>query len=448
MSELPSLLEAAAAIRRGELQPSDLVERCLAQVARLDAQVQAWVRVDAEGARAAARQLDAEATAGQFRGLLHGIPLGVKDIFDVAGWPTEAGAPLRKGRLADRDAPTVARLRAAGAILLGKTVTTEFASFDPPPTRNPWDLTRTPGGSSSGSAAAVASGMCLAALGSQTGGSITRPASYCGVAGVKPTYGRITAEGVVALAWSMDHPGALARTAGDCAAVLSAMADEATTDPWSAGAHETHFTALLNRAAPPRLGVLGGLFREQAGPVMAAAFEQALARLRSGGAELVPVEPPEQFADVTLQHRRIMAVEAAAYHREDFPARRSEYGPCIASLLDEAPRVAAVEYALARQRQLALRGQMHELARQFDALIMPATNITAPTAETTGDPLFNSPWSFVGLPIVSCTCGLADDGLPAAVQLAGPAFAERALFGVAAWCERQFGPPPWPALVQ
>src|SRR5579872_5026359 len=204
-----------------------VVEDCLAQIEAWEPRVHAWVSVDRTGALARARELDRELEDGKCRGPLHGIPVGIKDLVDIAGWPTLAGTSWLPNTPAASDAPIVARLRAAGAIILGKTVTTQFACFDPPPTRNPWNLDRTPGGSSSGSAAAVATGMCLGAIGSQTGGSITRPASFCGVAGCKPTFGTVPLDGVYPLAASLDHPGPLARTVDDLATVLAAIVDPA-----------------------------------------------------------------------------------------------------------------------------------------------------------------------------------------------------------------------------
>ncbi len=212
-----TIVEAAWALRQGAIRPLDLVESCLEQIQRYDRQVQAWVLVDESGARQAAVSAQQELEHGLDRGPLHGIPVGIKDIFDVAGWPTKAGSPLREGHRAHQDAPLVAALRQAGAILLGKTVTVEFACFDPSPTRNPWSprLSHTPGGSSSGSAAAVAIGMCLGALGTQTGGSLVRPAAYCGIATLKPTFGQLPLDGVVPVSWHLDHAGPMARCVED-----------------------------------------------------------------------------------------------------------------------------------------------------------------------------------------------------------------------------------------
>src|SRR6266851_5133320 len=214
---------AAEEIRQGKLSPVELLEACLQRIDRFEEKVRAWVLVDRDGARAVAKERELELHRGQWRGPLHGIPLGIKDIIDVFDWPTAAGSRLWQNSIARQDATVVRKLREAGAVLIGKTVTTQYASFDPPPTRNPWNLARTPGGSSSGSAAAIACGMCLGALGSQTGGSITRPASYCGVAGLKPTYGRVSTRGVVPLAPSMDHVGPMARCVHDLAILFQVI---------------------------------------------------------------------------------------------------------------------------------------------------------------------------------------------------------------------------------
>ena len=228
---LPTIFDAASAIRTGGLSPVELVAKCLEAIDRYEPRVRAWVLVDRAGARTEAERLEKAARRGEWRGPLHGIPLGIKDIIDVAGWPTAAGSRLWANQVAGRDAEVVARLLKAGAILLGKTVTTPYASFDPPPTRNPWNLERTPGGSSSGSAAAVACGMCLGALGSQTGGSLTRPASYCGVATCKPSFGAVSVDGVLPLSPSMDHVGPIARSVRDLAILLKVIRDAGSGGP-------------------------------------------------------------------------------------------------------------------------------------------------------------------------------------------------------------------------
>ena len=277
--------EAAAAMRARKTTPIDLVEVCLAQIDRWENKVHAWVFVDRDYARAEAKRLTDELTTGQNRGPLHGIPIGVKDIFDVFDWPTAAGSKLWEKSIARQDCEVVHRLRCAGAIFLGKTVTTQYASFDPPVTRNPWNLERTPGGSSSGSAAALATGMCLGALGSQTGGSITRPASYCGVAGLKPTYGRVPLAGILPLAWSMDHPGPMARCVKDLGLLLAAFAD-----PWRGGSSE--------KWATPRLVRARGLFKDLAEPSVLSAMDEVIRKLQPAAARIDESTLPAGFADV------------------------------------------------------------------------------------------------------------------------------------------------------
>jgi aspartyl-tRNA(Asn)/glutamyl-tRNA(Gln) amidotransferase subunit A len=436
MHPLPTLTEAAAGIAERRLRPLDLIERCLEQIARFDEQVHAWVVVDKEGARREAETLGREAKRGQFRGPLHGVPIGVKDIVDVAGWPTRAGSPIWEDRAPpEQDAPVVAALRRAGAIILGKTVTVEFACFDPSSTRNPWNLDHSPGGSSSGSAAAVALGMCLGAVGTQTGGSLVRPAAYCGIPAMKPTYGRLSAEGVIPVSYHLDHPGPMARCVDDLALMLRCMegakaAPAPASPPGSDG-----------EASPPKLGLVSQFFMDRADATVREATEAALGRLSEAGAEIERVRFRDGFLQVRAMHRRLMAVEAAAYHRVQFAKDRARYGPRIRELLDEGLAVSGVDYAeaLAWQRNFARRVEL--LLDGVDALVMPATDTPAPplSENTTGTPKFQAPWSCAGLPVVSIPCGLAPDGLPTALQLVAPRGADARLLEIVAWCERQIG---------
>ncbi len=428
----------AEQIRARQKSCVDVLEACLERIDRLEPRVQAWVRVDRAGARASARQLDDELAAGRWRGPLHGIPIGIKDIFDVRGMPTMAGWPLWADRVAAEDAPIVAQLRAAGAVIVGKTVTTQFASFDPPVTRNPWNLDRTPGGSSSGSAAAVACGMCLGAIGSQTGGSITRPASFCGVAGCKPSYGRLHVGGVVALAPSMDHPGPIARTVRDLALLLDAM----TTAPAierSAAPGETRPLADDLEDEPlqsPRLGRLRGLFDQMADEELRQAIDRALESCRGAGAEVQDAELPPSFDEVLHNHGVIMAVEAAAYHEERFREARHTLLPKISRLIAQGLDTPRAEYERCRQHQKRLAREMARCFEAADVLVTPATTSVAPDITSTGDPAFNSPWSYTGLPTVSLPIALSADKLPIAMQLIGRHGDEPRLFRVSAWCER------------
>jgi aspartyl-tRNA(Asn)/glutamyl-tRNA(Gln) amidotransferase subunit A len=402
----------------------DRLDACLALIDVWEPRVQAWVYVNREGARRQADMLDAELAADQHRGPLHGIPVGIKDIIDVAGLPTACGSVRWKGREAREDAPLVARLRKAGAIIVGKTVTTPYAWIDPPPTRNPWKLDRTPGGSSSGSAAALACGMVLGALGSQTGGSITRPASFCGVCGLKPTHGRLPVRGILPFATSLDHPGPMARTINDLSILWQALAGPDPRD-----------RRPLAPDAPIRLGRLRGFFDERAEPSMREALEGATDAIRSVGLTVVERDLPAPFESIHAEHRLIMAAEAAGVHEDWLREHPDDYPPRIRELIEEGLGIPAARYARARGRQQALIDSIGGLFEGIDALVTPAAIGPAPGPDTTGDPMMNSPWSYTGLPTVNFPIGLSPDGLPLGIQLVGDHFAEAQLLEIARRCE-------------
>jgi Asp-tRNA(Asn)/Glu-tRNA(Gln) amidotransferase A subunit family amidase len=441
LPEFPTIPQAAHDLREGLLTASDLVEHCLTRIEQLEPNIQAWVSVDAAGAEREAKRLDKLQLAGEELGPLHGIPLGIKDIIDVAGWPTKCGSPLREGHIAHRDAPVVASLRKAGAIILGKTVTTEWACFDPPPTRNPWNLNHTPGGSSSGSAAAVASEMCMAALGTQTGGSIIRPASFCGVSGLKPGFGELSMDGIAPVTMHLDHVGPIARRVSDLYAVWQALAADARgsmesmfSRRWADNDLETWIDAYgLNKT----LFVLEGPLLDHAEPEMRRCFEQALDRLKSS-VSMRPLALPDSFTNILTWHRRINVVEAAAYHRETFPSRRDQYGPNIASLLDEAQNISAIDYAEALIRREDLRNELARLLHSEEdtlgCLVMPSTIGPAPGLDSTGVPTFNAPWSYIGWPSLTIPCGLSATGLPIGLQFI--ALTVPQVFAMAGLCEK------------
>lgn len=419
------------ALREGRTSCVQVLKDCLEQVDEWEAKVQAWVLLDREQALEQALELDDELKAGNDRGPLHGIPIGIKDIIEVAGLPTACGTKRWSHRIADLDAEVVADLRRAGAVIMGKTVTTPYAWIDPPKTRNPWDLERTPGGSSSGSAAAVACGMCLGAIGSQTGGSITRPASFCGVAGMKPTHGLIPTAGVLPLAPSLDHVGPIARTVDDLRSLFHAIHHNQTPkNDDRAVPHE------LERA--PRLGRLLGFFDNEAQSVTRSAFNQACRFLEEGKATVIELPDPIDFEQVLKDHRRVMAAEAAATHSYSLDAEPDSYPPQITNLIVEGRSLSALAYLNAKNRAAVDRMMIMAalVSGELDALITPATIGPAPEASTTGNPAFNSPWSYTGLPTVSFPIGEAADGSPLAVQLTGWFLRDEELLGVARWCEQ------------
>ncbi len=422
------LTTSAKAIRDGKLTPCELVEQCLEKIDRYEDKVRAWVLIDREGARAEAKRLTAELKNGISRGPLHGIPIGIKDIIDVCGWPTAAGSKRWANRIAEDDAVVVKNLRQAGAIILGKTVTTAYASFDPSITRNPWDLSKTPGGSSSGSAAAVACGMCFGALGTQTGGSITRPASFCGVCSIKPTYGVISVEGVLPLAPSLDHVGVMAGCVEDLAILFEAMRTTSNST--------SRLAATGERPALPFMLRLVGLFDEMASPEMLALMDNMEGALRS--ARPKQVQPPVEFSDVLRHHRTIMAVEASQFHGQRMQRHPEDYPPCITQLIEEGLAAPEVDYQAALQCRHRLANEMNTMLTDSFAFT-PATLGSAPDLATTGNPAFNSPWSFTGQPTVSFPMGLSSDGLPMSVQLIGRHGSESELLAAASWCEKVIG---------
>jgi aspartyl-tRNA(Asn)/glutamyl-tRNA(Gln) amidotransferase subunit A len=413
--------EAADAIRTGMLSPVELMEACLLQIRALDGDLRAWAHVDAAGALAAARERESEARAGRLRGPLHGVAVGVKDIFDVAGMPTTGGARSFAHTRPVADAASVARIRAAGAVVLGKTVTTEFAYRDPAPTRNPWNQGHTPGGSSAGSAAAVAARMVPLALGSQTVGSVLRPAAYCGVVGFKGTHGLVPVAGVIPLAWSLDHVGALARSVGDTALAMSVLAGRELQAP---------------AVTAPRLAVAPEL-AARASREVAAHLDAVADAFARAGATVSKIELPASFAGLAAAGLTVLEAEAAAYHEPSFLEHAADYSPEMRSLVEAGLRLSATAYVRANRARLAFREDVMPLLAAHDALLCPTAPAPAPAGlGSTGDGSLCAPWSNAGVPAITLPSGIASSGLPHAIQLVQAAGASGRLLSVAAWCER------------
>lgn len=437
-----SLSAAADLIRRRELSPGDYAMALLARIDAGEPALQAWVTLDREGALAAAAAREQELAQESEPGLLHGVPLALKDIFYTAGLKTTACSRIYADFVPDYDAACVARLKAAGAVILGKAVTTEFATSDPSPTRNPWNQEHTPGGSSSGSAVAVAAGMCPGALGSQTGGSTCRPAAYNGIVGLKPTYGRISRYGVVPVSWSLDTVGILTRRVADAALLLQAMAGYDAKDPGSANQPVPDYSAEMTRwDRPPRIGLLNkGYFFDRATAEVRRHTEAAAQELARAGAVIVERELPASFATAADCQRIVMNVECAAFHEQWFRHRAEEYGPRLRANIEMGMLIPAVTYLQAQRLRRQFRQDLTALADGVDALLTPATPAPAPRdLTTTGDAAFQAPWTSAGLPTITIPSGLAGDGLPLGIQLAGPPWAEGRLLAVAGWCEAALG---------
>ena len=438
---------AARQIREKQLSPVALVQSLLGRIDRLEPALQAWVTIDREEVLNAAQQRESSLDGGPL-GPLHGIPVGLKDIFYTAGMKTSACSRIFADFVPSYDSTAVSRLKAAGAIILGKAVTTEFASSDPSPTRNPWNSAHTPGDSSSGSSVAVATGMCAGALGSQTGGSTCRPAAYNGIVGLKPTYGRISRYGVVALSWSLDTVGILVRSVEDAAVMLQALSGHDPLDPGSSTEPVPDFRAQMDQQnRSPRLGLIKDFFFDRSTPEVQSHTEevaQKLAqKLAQAGAVIEEVPLPDSFATAHSCQRLVSNVEAAAFHQQWYRDRADEYGPRIRGNIEMGLLVSGVDYLQAQRLRRQLRKDLSEMVGRVDAVLMPAT--PAPQdLTTTGDAMFQAPWTSGGLPTITLPSGLAGSGLPLGIQLAGLPFAEGKLLGVARWCEDTLGVDLWP----
>jgi aspartyl-tRNA(Asn)/glutamyl-tRNA(Gln) amidotransferase subunit A len=432
-----SVAEAARSIRAKKLSPVDLAGSLLGRIDALGPRLQAWVYLDREAVLSDARHKEEELRSGDALGLLHGVPIGLKDIYYTAGIPTTACSKVYADFVPDYDATTVTLLKGAGAIMLGKTVTTEFACMDPSPTVNPWNAAHTPGGSSSGSAVAVAARMCPAALGSQTVGSVLRPASYNGTVGFKPTYGRVSRHGVIPVSWSLDTVGWMARSVEDAALLLQVMAGHDAQDPVSSRRPVPDYMAGLVSPRPPRIGVIRRFFFDHADAETRHHVEGVLETLSRAGATLEEVPLPGSMDTAIEDQRTIMSVEAASFHQPMFQRQAGDYSPLLRELLRRGLETGAVTYSRALERRRAFITDMEQMAEKADVLLTPSTPTPAlPDLTNTGNTIFQGPWTSCGLPAITLPSGLAASGLPLGVQLVAAPFQEARLLAAARWCEQ------------
>ena len=433
-----SLAESSYLIAVGDLSPVDLVESLLQRIDALEPSLHAWVYLDREAVLAEAKAKALEiASARRPVGPLHGVPIGLKDIYYTDGVPTTACSKLYADFVPDYDATTVALLRNAGAIMLGKTVTTEFACLDPSPTINPWNAAHTPGGSSSGSAVAVAARMCAAAMGSQTVGSVLRPASYNGIVGLKPTYGRVSRYGIVPVSWSLDTAGWMTRTVEDAALLLNVMAGADSRDPVASMLPTENYAAALEDPSPPHIGVLGGYFQENAGSDTWSHVQGVADKLSGAGAIIEELTPPESVNTAWEDQRVIMAVEGAAFHEPMYRTRADEYQPLLREMLRTGLEIDSITYSRALERRLTFIADMVRAAAQVDVLLTPSTPTPALADVTnTGNPAFQGPWTSCGIPAITIPSGLSSDGMPLGIQLAAGHYREARLLEAAGWCEK------------
>lgn len=453
--QLPTLAELAVRLRRREVSAAELVEQALEQIARLDPHLNAFQCVLADEARAAAREADAALARGEDHGPLHGIPVAVKDLLDLAGTPTTAGGRLLADRLAERDASVVNRLRQAGAIVLGKTRLTEFAyspASDNPhygPTRNPWDRTRDAGGSSSGSGAAVAAGMVVAALGSDTGGSIRIPATFCGIVGLKPTFGRVSLTGAVPLSWSLDHLGPMTRSVVDAALVLAAIAGPDPADPRTSRTSSWGMPAFSADVRGLRVGVVrGDGGTEPLGePEVMTACERAAAALADAGGLIEDVTVPELSA-LRVINSVLIGLEAQVVHLPWLRTQREAYGAFLRARLLATLAYPPGSYLLAQRWRAQLRQQMAERMRVLDLLLLPTVPHPAPPLGViVRNTWHTSPFNALGWPALSLPGGLAETGLPVGVQLVGRPWEEATVLRAGAVVEAAGIGPGDPPLV-
>ena len=431
---LLSASDAARLIRDGAISSAQLVEACLARVRETEAQIQAWTFLEPDHALAQARAADEFRLSGQPIGALHGVPVGIKDIIDTADMPTENGSVLHAGRTPSRDATVVTMLRSAGAVIVGKTVTTEFAAYAPGRTRNPHNPGHTPGGSSSGSAAAVAAGMVPLALGSQTNGSVIRPASFCGVYGFKPTYGLIPRHGMLRLSRTLDQVGLFARTIEDVALLAEQLVGHDERDPDSRPRARIPFrdVAAEEPPLPPMLAFVKTPRWDRVDNDAEEAFVELADLL---GERVEELELSAAADDAFEWHRVIMEAEMATSLDREWENGRDRLSESLRAQLERGREVRALDYQRALGRVPALTESLAELFMlRYDAIVTPAAPGTAPEGlDSTGDPSFCTLWTLCCMPALSAPLMRGANGLPIGVQLVGPRYGDARLLRTARW---------------
>jgi len=434
--EYLTITEAAALIEKKEMSPVELVESRLGRVTKYDDRLHSFIRLTADQARAAAKAAESEIAAGRYRGPLHGIPIGLKDIYETGGIPTTGHSKVMQDHVPKADAFSVARLRDAGAIPLGKLATHEFAfggpSFDLPwpPARNPWDTSRFTGGSSSGTGASVAAGLVLGGTGSDTGGSIRGPAAYCGLAGIKPTYGLISRAGILPLAFSLDHAGPMAWTTEDCAIMLQAMAGHDPADPASAKrAIPDYRAALTGDVKGLRIGLIRHFYStdHEANAATRDAIDSAAKTYEGLGCSVreITLSPLAEWAACGVT---IMLSEAFAIHQENLRKRFTDYGEIFRDRMALAGLITAGDYVQAVRRRRELVDELDNAMTNLDLVMTAAAPSEAPKIEEVGKfatmekPSLTIPFNVTGSPAMSVCCGFTENNLPLSFQIVGKRF--------------------------
>jgi aspartyl-tRNA(Asn)/glutamyl-tRNA(Gln) amidotransferase subunit A len=439
MTEL-TITAAAELLRQRKLSPVELTTACLNRIEKLNPILNAFITVNAESAVVEAQKAEAEIVRGDYRGPLHGIPIGLKDLIDTAGVRTTCASAVFKDRIPTEDAEIVERLKRAGAVIVGKQNLQEFAYGGTSaasyfgPVHNPWDITRIPGGSSGGSAAAVAAGMCFASIGTDTGGSVRQPASYCGVVGLKPTYGRVSTRGVFPLSWSLDHVGPLCRSVSDAATMLQVIAGYDALDPTCIDWPVDDYDPALTLKETKRIGIVRKPFFDDLDSDVAVAIERAIELFRTMGHELREVDLPG--IPTTVQ-----APEVYAVHSKTLQSSPELFQRWMRERLEQATGISMLEYVEGRRELERVRREVGNVFSEVDFLLTPTVSvhpITIAEASAMSPPIAGEVWlrntrffNAYGLPTISVPCGFTRNGLPIGLQLAGARFRERDLLAIA-----------------
>ena len=439
-----TLAEAAKLVRDRDLSPVDLTQAHLDRIALIEPRLNCFITQTPQAALERARSAESEIQSGEYRGPLHGIPLALKDLFETRGIRTTAGSLFYTDWIPEEDGAVVQRLNSAGMVNLGKLNMHEIAlgvtNNNPHygACHNPWKLDRTPGGSSGGSGAALAAGMCMGALGSDTGGSIRIPASLCGVVGLKPTYGRVSLRGVVPLSWNLDHPGPMARRVGDVAVILQTIAGYDPEDPTSLDVSVPDYLAQLGGSVRGwRVALAEDAFFTKADPEVLEAVRTAADVFASLGAQISQVEFPGAY-EAAKSNGLMTTSDAAAFHHERLQAQREKFGVDVRQRLETGAAFTSGEYILARRTQAILRRQFEQFFDEFDLLLTATTPIAAPPLEgpdaveqASTLTRFTSPFNLTGLPAISLPCGFTGLGLPIGLQIIIRPWGEAALLRAA-----------------
>lgn len=429
--------DAAQAIRDGELKSEELVAACLKRIDAFEPTVQAWAHLDPDHAMAQARAADALRYDGKTTGPLNGVPVGIKDIIDTSDYPTEYGSSIHTGRAPMHDATAVAKLRAAGAVIMGKTVTTEFAVYAPGKTTNPHDASRTPGGSSSGSAAAVASMMVPLALGTQTNGSTIRPASFCGVVGYKPSFGTISRGGMLKQSPPLDQPGVFARSLEDAALMAEVMMGFDTADTYTRPQATPQLFQTVRQAPPmpPKLAFVQTPAWDQAEEGTKAAFNELTEFLDD---RVDTVELADVYNEIFDWQQTVMEADLAKNFARDFFRAGDQFSPQLTEMIERGQKISAVDYNIGLERMVEFERGLDDALDKYDAILTPSTPGEAPIGlDSTGSPAFCTLWTFTGLPAVTLPLMNGEAGMPLGVQLVGKKGGDAQLLRTAQWLTEQ-----------